>query len=238
MAKLKHVQREELKNCVRESIIRRLTTKEIQRYIKQELDIDLSYDYLLHLRADIKKESEIQMSIYQKDRYAFLDEVFFDRTKELKSMQKSLHEIIDNEEDNEIRIKAINQLQSITTQLSNYYVQLPQIAGVSSNNTTSADTAVSNNSINYRPYSSPTTISSTTAPNVIIREDKEGKSRPWLSTVGFIDEFVKWCSEKNGSKHPNDCNCAKDLAGRNIWCPTCQWYFPNNEQHECDQYTV
>jgi hypothetical protein len=203
MAKLKHVQREELKNCVRESIIRRLTTKEIQRYIKQELDIDLSYDYLLHLRADIKKESEIQMSIYQKDRYAFLDEVFFDRTKELKSMQKSLHEIIDNEEDNEIRIKAINQLQSITTQLSNYYEQLPQISNasllvgggaVSSNRIEDTAVSSSNGSINndYRPSSSPTTADDGT-PIPTIKKDKEAESRPWLSSIGFVDEFIKWC---------------------------------------------
>ena len=43
-------------------------------------------------------------------------------------MQKTLHEVIENEGDSEIKIKAVNQLQSITSQLARYYGQLPQIA--------------------------------------------------------------------------------------------------------------
>jgi hypothetical protein len=80
-----------------------------------------------------------------KDRYAYLDEVFFDRTEELKSMQKTLHEIIETNEDAKIKIKAIDQLQSMTSELSNYYGQLPQIANLGVDTFGTATTSIIEN---------------------------------------------------------------------------------------------
>jgi hypothetical protein len=75
-----------------------------------------------------------------------LDEVFFDRTEDqLKSMQKTLHEIIETNEDAKIKIKAIYQLQSITSELSNYYGQLPQIANLGVDTFGTATTSIIEN---------------------------------------------------------------------------------------------
>jgi hypothetical protein len=86
--------------------------------------IDISLPYLWSLKADIKKDSEAELNLYQKDRFALLNAIFFDRVEELKYMQKTLHKVIENnQDDGDIQIKAVNQLQSITTQLFNYYLK-------------------------------------------------------------------------------------------------------------------
>lgn len=105
---------------------RRLTPLEMQEYVRDKMNgLDISTDYLSHVKADLKRNSERQMNAYHKDHYAFLDEIFFDRTEELKTMQRILHNVISNTEDEEIKIKAVSELTGITTLLSNYYQQLP-----------------------------------------------------------------------------------------------------------------
>lgn len=125
MSKLTQVQKEQLKRCIMDCTIRRLSTIETQKYISDRMQVEISTDYIRHAKMDIKKDSEKQMNAYRKEKFAFLDEIFFTRVEELKLLQKTLHEIIETEEDNEIRIKAANELTGITTLLSNYYEQLP-----------------------------------------------------------------------------------------------------------------
>jgi hypothetical protein len=129
MSKLSQAQKEQLKQCVIDCSIRRLTAVETQQYIHDKMNgLDITIDYLRHLKSDLKKDSEKELNLYQKDRFAYLNSIFFDRVEELKFMQKTLHEVIENEGDSETKIKAVNQLQSITSQLARYYGQLPQIA--------------------------------------------------------------------------------------------------------------
>jgi hypothetical protein len=145
MSKLTQIERDELKRHVLDSIVRRLTTKETQEYIKEKMNgLDISFSYLLHIRASLRKDSMNQLQTYQKDRTAFLTEIFVLPVEELKLMKKTLHHIIENEgEDTEIRIKAINQLQSVNVQMLDYYRQLPQV--ISSIVTTAAAAAENNN---------------------------------------------------------------------------------------------
>jgi hypothetical protein len=142
--------------------------------------IEISTEYLRHLKSDLKKESEKQLNLYHKDRFAYMNEVFFDRTKELKSMQKTLHEIIDtNEDDPEIQIKAIVQLQSVTSELTNYYVQLPQLSTIAVNSFDS----IPNNA-------ATTTVTSGSG------------SRQNNNAI----EYLEWC-KNNNPNHPDNCDC-------------------------------
>jgi hypothetical protein len=149
MSKLTQIERDELKHHVLDSIVRRLTTKETQQYIKEKMNgLDISFSYLLHVRASLKKDSMNQLQAYQKDRISFLDEIFVQPVNELKLMKKTLHYIIQNEEeDTEARIKAINQLQSVNTQMIEYYRQLPQAMGIVA--TAIAAAAAENTNNNY-----------------------------------------------------------------------------------------
>lgn len=130
MSKLTQSQKEHLKRCVTDSTIRRLTTVEMQQYVKEKMGVDISIDYLWHVKSDIKKDSIGQLQAYQKDKVSFLTEIFLSPTDELKLLKGKLHHIIETEKNNEIIIKAIDQLQSVNSQLTDYYALLPQVAGV------------------------------------------------------------------------------------------------------------
>jgi hypothetical protein len=94
------------------------------------------------------------LQTYQKDKVVFI-EVFTKPVEELKLMKKTLHHIIENEgEDTEVRIKAINQLQSVNVQMLDYYRQLPQVMGI----VTTTTTVQQNTNNNDNNNNSTTTI--------------------------------------------------------------------------------
>jgi transposase len=70
MSKLTKEQKEQLKTCVVDSTIRHLTTIEMQQYVREKMGVDISIDYLWHVKSDIKKDSEAELNLYQKDRFA------------------------------------------------------------------------------------------------------------------------------------------------------------------------
>jgi hypothetical protein len=125
MAKLSRIQREELRQHVIDSTVRRLSLKEMQRYVTHKMNgVEISTDYLRHLRANIKKDTETDFNLLRKDRYAYLDELVFDRVKELKLMQRDVHLIMMTEQDNDIRLKAVETMQSLTDQIRSIYGDL------------------------------------------------------------------------------------------------------------------
>jgi hypothetical protein len=97
------------------------------------MGVDIGVDYIWHLRGDIKRDRKQTFEELRKDRYLFLNSIFFDRVEELRYMQKVLHQVIEtNEDDGDIQIKAVVQLQSITNQLERYYMALPKVSQVES----------------------------------------------------------------------------------------------------------
>jgi hypothetical protein len=123
--KLSKIQREELRQHVIDSTVRRLSLKEMQQYIKHKMHgVEISTEYLRHLRADIKKDTETDFNLLRKDKFAYLDALVFDRIKELKLMQNHIYQIMMTEQDNDIKIRAVDRMQSLTDQIRNIYGDL------------------------------------------------------------------------------------------------------------------
>jgi hypothetical protein len=129
VSKLTQVQKQQLKDLVLDATVRRLTNLEMTEYVQNKMGITISQDYLAHVKTSIKKDRKQTFEELRKDRYLFINSIFFDRVEELRYMQKVLHQVIEtNEDDGDIQIKAVVQLQSITNQLSQYHIALPNVA--------------------------------------------------------------------------------------------------------------
>jgi hypothetical protein len=128
VSKLNTSQKEQLKRCIIDSNVRRLTILETKKYIHERMNgIDISTHYIKHLKADLKNDTKKKFESLRKDRDIYLEEIFFKRVAELEDSQITLQNIIDNSEDDEIRIKAISELTNISILISNYYSQLPSM---------------------------------------------------------------------------------------------------------------
>jgi hypothetical protein len=128
MSKLTQIQRQQLKDLVIDAAVRRLTNLEMTDYIQSQMQITISQDYLKHVKSSIRKEAFQQLQVYRADQMSYLTEIFLEPASELKLMKKTLHQIIENEEeDTEARIKAIAQLQNVNSQMIGYYQYLPQV---------------------------------------------------------------------------------------------------------------
>jgi hypothetical protein len=107
----------------------------------------MSLDYLWKLKASLRKESEKQLNIYRKDKFAYIDETFTKRLREFEDNQTILRTIIYSNKDNpEAQIKAVAQLNETTILIHNLFSMLPNLIGglgvdafSSSNNNTTED---------------------------------------------------------------------------------------------------
>ncbi len=100
----------------------------MQNEVQNKMQITITQDYLRHVKLSIKNDRKQTFEELRKDRYLYINSIFFDRVEELRYMQKVLHQVIEtNEDDGDIQIKAVVQLQSITNQLESYYVALPKV---------------------------------------------------------------------------------------------------------------
>ena len=129
MSKLTKEQREELKHLVLNGIVHHFTMSEIQQYILQSsLKTQISIDYIKHLKLELKKDSKKELDYLAKDRFAYTHSIFFERLEELKSYQRTLHNIVLNNQDKpEAQVKAISELKDITLEIVNLYQMLPVI---------------------------------------------------------------------------------------------------------------
>jgi hypothetical protein len=126
---LTYAQRESLKKAVLTATIQRLTIAETQQYVKEKLGLDMSPDYIWKIKSNLRKASQNQLVIYQKDRFAYIEELFFKRVAELENNQDILRNIIAKNEDRpEAQIKAVAELNQITVLLGKFFELLPSIA--------------------------------------------------------------------------------------------------------------
>jgi hypothetical protein len=90
----------------------------------------MSLDYLWKLKASLRKESEKQLNIYRKDKFAYIDETFTKRLREFEDNQTILRTIIYSNKDNpEAQIKAVAQLNETTILIHNLFSMLPNLIG-------------------------------------------------------------------------------------------------------------
>jgi hypothetical protein len=131
MSKWTNEQKQEIKQLVIETIVKRLTAVESQQYISQKLKIQISLDYLNHLKASLKTDMKKRVVISSEDKYLFVESTFVDRKHELEALQKMLHNIVANNADKpDVQVNAIARLHEISVSLGGLYDILPIIGGV------------------------------------------------------------------------------------------------------------
>jgi hypothetical protein len=136
MSKLTIQQRKQLQEICKETLIKKLSQKEAHTYVNTKLNgsFEISFDYVQQVRSQLSKNAKEQLLHLEKDRYALIQSLFFDRKDQLEQMQKVLWSIIDNnnnsnkEEEKNLadnQIKAIEQLHIVSDKLVHLYHTLP-----------------------------------------------------------------------------------------------------------------
>jgi hypothetical protein len=132
MSKLTIQQRKQLQEICKETLIKKLSQKEAHTYVNNsKLGFEISFDYVQKVRNEVSKNAKEQLLHLEKDQYALIQSLFFDRKDELEQMQKVLWSIIDNNNNNkqlntpDIQIKAIEQLHIVSDRLVHLYHSLP-----------------------------------------------------------------------------------------------------------------
>jgi hypothetical protein len=127
MSKLTISERAQLKEVCKETLIRKFTQKEAHIYVNSKLHgFNISFDYVQKLRNQISKNTKEELLRLEKDQFALIQSLFFDRKDELEHMQKVCWSIIEHNQSNaDIQIKTIEQLHIISDKLTQLYHSLP-----------------------------------------------------------------------------------------------------------------
>ena len=127
MSKLTISERAQLKEACKETLIRKFTQKEAHIYVNSKLQgFNISFDYVQKVRNQISKNTKEELLHLEKDQYALIQSLFFDRKDELEHMQKVCWSIIEKNQSNaDIQIKTIEQLHIISDKLTHLYHSLP-----------------------------------------------------------------------------------------------------------------
>ena len=135
MSKLTSTQKEQLKRIVLDSVLQRLTMAEAQAYVKDKLGVEISIDYLNHIKMELKQDSKKELDHLRKDRLSYMNHLFFERADELKNMQRVLWEIITNNQEDkpDVAIKSIAELHKLSNSLCQMYEMLPLLGNLPSN---------------------------------------------------------------------------------------------------------
>ena len=57
---------------------------EAQTYVKDKLGVEISIDYLNHIKTELKQDSKKELSHLRKDRFSYMNHLFFERADEVK----------------------------------------------------------------------------------------------------------------------------------------------------------
>ena len=140
MSKLTIQQRKQLQEICKETLIKKLSQKEAHMFVNSKLQFtNISFDYVQQVRSQLSRSAREQLLRLEKDQYALIQSLFFDRKDELEQMQKVLWSIIDNNDNNnkekenknlaataaDNQIKAIEQLHIVSDKLRHLYRSLP-----------------------------------------------------------------------------------------------------------------
>jgi hypothetical protein len=146
MNKLNQLQREQLKRMVLDSILQRLTAVETQAYVKDKLGVEISIDHLRHVKMELRQDSKKELDHLRKDRFSYMNHLFFERADELKNMQRKLWEIVtSNQEDKpDVVIRSIAELHKLSNSLCQMYEMLPVLGRLPSDSFAGFDNDVDN----------------------------------------------------------------------------------------------
>ena len=123
MSKLTIAERAQLKEVCKETLIRKFTQKEAHIHVNWKLQgFNISFDYVQKVRNQIAKNAKEELLRLEKDQYALIQSLFFDRKDELEHMQKVCWSIIEKNQSNaDIQIRTLEQLHTISDKLTQLY---------------------------------------------------------------------------------------------------------------------
>jgi hypothetical protein len=119
------------KRLVLDYILQRLTAEESFKYINAKLrgkyNLEVGLDHFKHIKTELRQDSKKELDHLRKDRFSYMNHLFFERADELKNMQRKLWQIIiDNEADKpDVAIRSISELHKLSNSLCQMYEMLP-----------------------------------------------------------------------------------------------------------------
>ena len=89
MSKLTQIQKEQLKRIILDSTLQRLTTAKTQAHVKDKLGVEITIDYLNHVKMEAaRQDSQKELDHLRKNRFSYMNHLFFERVYEVKKMQR------------------------------------------------------------------------------------------------------------------------------------------------------
>ena len=85
MSKINQLQREQLKRIILDSVLQRLTTAEAQAHVKDKLGVEITIDYLNHVKMELRQDSQKELD--HLECLSYMNHLFFERIDEVKNMQ-------------------------------------------------------------------------------------------------------------------------------------------------------
>jgi hypothetical protein len=141
--KFSNDQKEVFKRLVLDCILQRLTTEESLDYINTKLkgkygDVEIGSDFFRHIKMELKQDSRKELDHLRKNRFAYMNHLFFERVDEIKNMQRKLWQIItDNVADKpDVAIRSIAELHKLSNSLCQVYEMLPVLGRLPSDSFT------------------------------------------------------------------------------------------------------
>jgi hypothetical protein len=107
--------------------IKRVPNAEIIKAVAEQSGRTITERYLSMIKQQIKRESYHWYKTMREGEYEYLHELK-ERINEIMDLQKKVHKIIDNNENNPtIQLNAISELHKLNITLSNYFDVAPSI---------------------------------------------------------------------------------------------------------------
>jgi hypothetical protein len=96
-------------------------------HLTGKYNLEIGLDHFKHIKMELRQDSKKELDHLRKDRFSYMNHLFFERADDLKNMQRKLWEIIiDNEEDKpDVAIRSIAELHKLSNSLCQMYEMLP-----------------------------------------------------------------------------------------------------------------
>jgi len=119
-------EREYVRGIVHNLSFQRLTDQEIVQWLHDEKEIDIDRSTVSKIRNRVESKAEKWYIELKKSTYKFVA-IYKERIDSLFSYQKKLHEIINDNNKPEVKLRAITELHSIEMSIFSLWKQLPDL---------------------------------------------------------------------------------------------------------------
>jgi len=125
-----HAVRKQIKDCVMEARVKRLTRLETHALIQSRTGKDVSIPYIDYLIRTIKKHAPARLAELRETRHAFLDEAFKTIDEVERYMQEAWRLFHLSEQDRYLQLHCIRELHQLTITRSNIVDVIPHFSAM------------------------------------------------------------------------------------------------------------